>query len=219
MNKIDFKGIILDLDGLLIDSESIALKAWYEGGKKVGLNISQKVLIKTAGHPIEQRIKIIEKAIGTLHNKNDYLNQTTKIYFSLLFSCKNLLKKGVQELLTYLKENNYLIGLATSSKTDITETILKSNNIISYFDIITTSDNIIYNKPNPEIYLKCLERLRLKKDETIAVEDSENGSLSSLSAGIRTILIPDITEISEGLISKFEYIFPSLLDFLYFLKK
>ena len=93
-----------------------------------------------------------------------------------------------------LQEKGIRMAVASSSDRNWIEGFLKQYGLLHYFPIIVSSDDVEEVKPNPEIYNVVLRKLGITAEEAIAVEDSYNGSIASISAGIHTLIIPnDVT--------------------------
>ena len=101
-------------------------------------------------------------------------------------------KKGLVELLHYLKDNNYKTIVATSSNRDRVDKILAQAKITEFFDDSICGDEVTKGKPNPEVFLKSCQKLGVNVDEAIVLEDSEAGIQASYDANIKVICIPDM---------------------------
>ena len=101
-------------------------------------------------------------------------------------------KKGLVELLHYLKDNNYKTIVATSSNRDRVDKILAQAKITEFFDDFICGDEVTKGKPNPEVFLKSCQKLGVNVDEAIVLEDSEAGIQASYDANIKVICIPDM---------------------------
>ena len=106
-------------------------------------------------------------------------------------------KDGAEFLLSYLKENGYKVALATATGFDRTKSYLERLDLFKYFDEIVCSSMVKNGKPEPDIYLLAAEKLGLKPQECIALEDSQNGIRSAGSAGCKTVMVPDLDGPSE----------------------
>ena len=106
-------------------------------------------------------------------------------------------KKGLIELLEFLKNHDYKMAVASSSNLEVIKKYLKKVGVFDYFDVIIGGDIVTKGKPDPEIYSKCMEQLNLSKEECIGVEDTANGVLSIHRAGMKPIMIPDLEKPSE----------------------
>lgn len=128
-------------------------------------------------------------------------------------------KPGVYLMLEYLKANRYVIGLASSSSRKSIMHHIEEANMTEYFSVIVASDEVEKGKPEPDIYLKALEKMNLRKEAVIAFEDSPNGLKSATNAGIKAIMIPDQIPYSEELQPYVFERFNSMTDALEALKK
>lgn len=102
------------------------------------------------------------------------------------------LKKGAVELLSWLKEQNALLALASSTKRSLVIQELTDAGLLDYFSVITGGDQITKSKPDPEIYLKTCQALDISPEAAFGIEDSYNGVRSASAAGLKTIMVPDL---------------------------
>ena len=102
------------------------------------------------------------------------------------------MKEGVRELLSYLKEAGYKIGLASSSRRESIESHLSRAGISSYFESITSGDMVEHSKPEPDIYRIACASLSVEPENAIAIEDSPNGLKSAYRAGMYPVMVPDM---------------------------
>ena len=107
------------------------------------------------------------------------------------------IKKGVNDILNYLKSNGFKIALASSTSSVSVFHHLDDAKIKDYFDVVVCGDMVQKSKPEPDIYLKAAELLNLPAYECYAVEDSRNGLLSAHNAGCRVIMVPDLWQGEE----------------------
>jgi HAD superfamily hydrolase (TIGR01509 family) len=125
-------------------------------------------------------------------------------------------KPGLYELLTFLKENNYRIALATSSSQPIIEAVFYKLNIASYFEVVCSADEEAYGKPHPAVYLKAAKRLGVSANCCWVLEDSVTGLISAKAAAMKTMVIPE--DKTDPRFTLADCIFTSMLDVVAFLK-
>jgi beta-phosphoglucomutase-like phosphatase (HAD superfamily) len=106
-------------------------------------------------------------------------------------------KDGLDELFAWLKEKNYKLALGSSSIKEQVMMYLDKTDYTGKFDYICAGDMIKNGKPAPDIYLHCAEKLGLKPEECIVVEDSPNGIRAGFAAGCTVFGIKDMSELSE----------------------
>ena len=191
--------VIFDIDGTLIDSESLYIKSAIENCKRNNYNISLDTIMSTIGRDVRSIREIVSRAGGKDFDYDKYLENLRKIRSEIVKKEPIELKKGALNILNFCKENNLELAFATSTFKYKQEVILKDLNILSYFDFCVYGDEIENSKPAPDIYLKVLEHFDHKKDEVIIFEDSINGILSANNAGVKVICVPDRVKIPEDI--------------------
>lgn len=108
-------------------------------------------------------------------------------------------KPGALELLERLKKDGITTAIATATDPERTDKYLKMTGLSGCFDRIISATMVAEGKPSPHIYRYACERLGLRPEECMAVEDSPNGVLSAYRAGCRVVMVPDQTEADEEL--------------------
>ena len=126
-------------------------------------------------------------------------------------------KPGVHELFAYLKEQNYRIGLASSTQQQAVYRQMKAAGIFDDFDVIVCGDMVTKSKPNPDIYLKACELMKVDPKECYAVEDSYNGIRAAHAAGMKAIMVPDLLEPTPEILELTDQKFNSLMELQKFL--
>ena len=194
------KGVIFDMDGLMIDTEKLLTRFWCEAANLYGFNMTMEHVLgirSLAAKFAEPKLK------GIFGESFDYMAVRAKrIELMNDYIQKNGIekKKGLDDLLEYLKQNGYSIAVATATDLKRTTAYLTRINIFHYFDKIVCASMVKSGKPEPDIYLKASEELGFLPSECIALEDSPNGIISAQRAGCKPIMIPDLSEPDEELL-------------------
>ena len=204
--------VIFDMDGTILDNEEFTISSKVIEGKKLGYNISEDIAKNTLGMSTKKSKEYFASIYGD-DFPYDYFRQKR---FDYIFEDikKNGIKykKGTLELLNYLKDNNYLIALCTSSTIRYINEYKKYTSIFDMFDIIITGEQIKNGKPNPEIFNKAMEILNVKPQETLVIEDSNNGILAGINSNSDVIMVPDLVGPNDEVKKHQIKIFNSLLD-------
>ena len=204
--------VIFDMDGTILDNEEFTISSKVIEGKKLGYNISEEIAKNTLGMSTKKSKEYFASIYGD-DFPYDYFRQKR---FDYIFEDikKNGIKykKGTLELLNYLKDNNYLIALCTSSTIKYINEYKKYTSIFDMFDVIITGEQIKNGKPNPEIFNKAMEILNVKSQETLVIEDSNNGILAGINSNSDVIMIPDLVGPNDEVKKHQIKIFNSLLD-------
>lgn len=195
------KLVIFDVDGTLVDSESIYVKAALKNLELNHYNIPMSAIMGIIGQNRVAGQRLIESTQDKSFNYDKYLEDFRKIRDELLEKEPYKLKKGALNILNYCKEHNIKMAIATSTYKEKQVKVLTNLGIIDYFDYMVFGDEIKNSKPAPDIYLKVFEHYNYGKDEMIIYEDSKNGILSAHNAGIRVVYIKDIVDVEEEVTS------------------
>jgi len=182
------KAIIFDMDGLMVDTETI----YHETDRKVveslGKSVTEETLGKMMGRKPIEAYRILCDELGI----KEPIEQLLKIRYDLVEKALLSEVKPMPGLFNILDEfkGKMKMAIATGSPHKFLEIILDKLNIREYFDVTQPSDGIVNGKPDPEIYLKVIEKLKLSPESCIVIEDSSNGARAGKKAGCYTIAVP-----------------------------
>ena len=185
------KAIIFDMDGLMVDSETVT----YEGCKyvlnKLGLDITKDFYKTTLGKTVKEGRQLYRDQYPGIDL--NALFEEVYDYMDDVFTNEGVpIKKGLIELLEYLTDHNYIKMVASSSTREHVEDVLSKADVLKYIDDSICGDEVINGKPNPEIFIKACEKLNINRDEAIVLEDSEAGIEAAYNGHIPVICIPDM---------------------------
>ena len=184
INKLD--AIIFDFDGVIFDTEPLWFKASIITIKKLNLKINNKINYKnTIGIQSNKVFEmLLDKELGV--EKLKIINNTYKKESQNIFE-KNL--KPFVYLKSLLKQSKTKLAIVSNSDYQFINKLLKNSNLKKYFqnsNIISCNKNL-KPKPNPDGYIYALKKLKVKKNNVMVIEDSENGISAARKAGIRNI--------------------------------
>lgn len=186
------KTVIFDMDGLLVDSEIRALTAWREVAKKYGIPGIDELFPKIIGTNTHTRGVIFDGCYGGKFPYARCNEEVRSLAHSYEAATPIPLKKGVRELLSYLRENGFKIAIASSGLLSTIERRMKHHGIFEYFDVIVSGEMVKNSKPDPEIFLLCAEKLGADPSGITVFEDSPNGIKAAHAAGMRPVMVPDL---------------------------
>jgi HAD superfamily hydrolase (TIGR01509 family) len=188
MDLKECRAFIFDMDGVLIDSENL-----YKGIEKelfdaVGVEMDHEEHISYQGssNPVMWG-RIIEKH-GLSVPLDDLVHMTeVKVidYFSSLPVIQPM--PGVVGLLARLKEKNLKLALASSSSIDVIRIILAKTGLEHFFHVVVDCTEAGAGKPDPAIFLLAQKKLGIPKEQCVIIEDSTNGIMAAIAAGIYCI--------------------------------
>ena len=186
------KAIIFDMDGLMIDSERVTFECYQERLKDMNLTMDEEFYKTLLGKPIKGIYQRFYDVYGNDFPIENVIQDVHQLMAERFETEGVPVKKGLVELLHYLKDHNYKTIVATSSNRDRVDNILAQAKITEFFDDSICGDEVTKGKPNPEVFLKSCQKLGVNVDEAIVLEDSEAGIQASYDANIKVICIPDM---------------------------
>lgn len=211
----EIKAVVFDMDGVLLDSETICDKSWKLAAKEYDFDPSE-IIKKCLGTNRQDTIRIISEDRGKDFPAEEYLNRANQLFHEIEFSSGIPLMPFVKETLEYLK-SRYRLCVASSTRNESVTRQLTNAGIINYFETLTTGDMVVHSKPDPEIYLLACKSIGMNPQDCVAVEDSPNGIKSAFAAGLQTIMVPDKIQPSDELLPKITKLCKSLDDLRSFL--
>ena len=191
---IHIKGILFDMDGLILDTEKLYTRFWQEAANALGYLMTREQAIG---------MRSLNRDIGAAKLQSyfdrpiDYeAVRSKRIELMNSYIEKNGVeaKPGVGQLLEYLKEKGIKTAIATSSPIERTQQYLKSVGLENSFDKLISGYMVKKGKPEPDIYMLAASELGLLPQECLALEDSQSGLLSGSRAGCYPVMIPDQDE-------------------------
>lgn len=191
------KAVIFDMDGLMIDTEKLLVKYWLEAARYYGYSMNRNHIIGIRSMEPKHAASKLRAEIGQDFDYYKVRSLRKKLMNEHIGKYGLEEKKGLGELLNYLKLNHYLTAVATSTDYERTSWYLSSLGRMEYFDVIVCADMVKNGKPEPDIYLEAAERLKTEPGMCMALEDSPNGILSAYRAGMRPVMIPDLSQPDE----------------------
>lgn len=198
MNR-NINGAIFDMDGLMLDTEKLLVRFWRESAKEYGYNMTNENVYEIRSLSRKYSIPLLKGIFGEDFPFNEVRNRRISLMNEYIDKYGFEVKKGLYELLDYLKANSYRIAVATATDRERAENYLKKIDVYKYFDAVICGDMVTNGKPEPDIYITASGELGLLPVECVAFEDSPNGIKSAYSAGCKVVMIPDLTQPDEDI--------------------
>ena len=191
--------VIFDMDGVIIDSEEIHKKAYYETFKNLGVEVSEELYKTMTG---SSTINAFQKLVNHFNLDDipeELVLQKRKCYVNYFENDPTLsLVNGVKELIQFLYKQNLTLVLASSSAMVNINRVFSRFDLNEYFTAKISGADLIASKPHPEIFEKAAILGGVSKEQCVVIEDSDNGIEAANKAGIyaigyRNLLITDQT--------------------------
>ncbi|NPD68163.1 HAD family phosphatase [Lichenicola cladoniae] len=210
---------IFDMDGLLLDSELLAMEALLTAGAELGYDMPRSFCHSMIGSSLDLCRAMVAAKYGSEFPVEAYFKLQERHLHALVAQGKLALKTGVVELLDLLDQRGIKHAVATSSGRARTLHHLGIVGIARRFEHIITRDDVTHPKPDPEPYLLAASRLGVLPTACLALEDSHNGVRAAHAAGMRVIMVPDLLHPNEEMHDKAHRIMESLHDVIRFLNE
>ena len=205
----NIKAIIFDMDGVILDSESISDITWKMAADEKGLAVNDEILNACRGTNKNDTMTILKKYYGADFDSEAFLERTSQFFHEIEEKDGIPLLPYAKEILEYLKPR-YRLALASSTRGPTVERQLRAAGVIDFFETRTTGEMVEHSKPNPEIYLMACKSIGKKPEECVAIEDSLNGIRSAYAAGLHPIMVIDKIKPTEEIKKMCVHIFDSL---------
>jgi beta-phosphoglucomutase len=183
------RGIIFDMDGVILDSNPYHRKAWMNFLRKRGVNIDEKTFLdKVFGTTGKEALQVLLNEKLTDEVLEEYTRAIDAEFRENFAKTENIEPiAGLNAFLDSISRAGCKIALGTSAPPENVEIVFERLKISKYFDLIVDQSQISKGKPDPEIYNKVVQRMGLPKEECVVLEDSLAGVVSACRAGIKVI--------------------------------
>ena len=205
----NIKAIIFDMDGVILDSESISDITWRKAAEEKGLTVNDEILNACRGSNKNDTIQTLKKYYGSDFDSEAFLERTSILFHEIEEKDGIPLLPYAKEILSYLK-TRYRLALASSTRGPTVERQLRAAGVIDFFETRTTGEMVEHSKPNPEIYLMACKSIGVNPEDCVAIEDSLNGIRSAYAAGLKPIMVIDKVQPTEEIKKMCCNIFDSL---------
>ena len=188
--------VVFDMDGLLLDTEPISRKTFVAACRVCNYEPDLKIYHRCIGTNAKRTREILSEGYGPDFPYDEIQKVWLRGYEEATLQAIPI-KPGAVSLLVYLEQRQLKKALATSTRKENAIKKLSNAQIVHYFDFILGGDQITRGKPDPEMYLTACRELGADPQRCLALEDSENGVRSALSAGLMVIQVPDLLQPTE----------------------
>lgn len=183
------KKAVFDMDGLIFDSERLFMEYLGKAMEERGCTLTREIYVRSLGLDKNAAAAYMKSVYGEDYPFGELSEKARKGMEAA--AVRGLpVKKGIRELLGYLRDNGVECVVASSTETRFVKMYLEYAGLSEYFSEMIGGETVRKSKPDPEIFLKALGST--EKDRAVIFEDSENGVRAALNAGIAVICIPDM---------------------------
>ena len=186
---MEFSAAIFDLDGTLIESNSVWAKIDKIILNKRGIRCSDDLANKLSSMTYEEAAEEMHK-LGVTESTEELIREFNQLAVQE-YRYNIFLKEYAAEYLEYLKIRGVKIALATASPRELYEPALRHNNVYRYFDVFCTTGEAGKSKDHPDIYLMAASKLEVSPEDCAVFEDVLKGIISAKNAGMLAIGVYD----------------------------
>jgi HAD superfamily hydrolase (TIGR01509 family) len=188
--------ILFDMDGTLIDSEPLWLKAEIEVMAEVGCHWDEQDQINCLGGPAERTERYMQERSNNIKPYGYFINRLLEVMKERITNELDLIPNAL-ELLKECKKAGIKIALVTASSRDLMTIVLKRFPQ-GTFDVVVSGDDVEKSKPDPAPYLLAAKQLSVDITKCVVIEDSLTGVESGLASGAQVIGIPHLVQMKEN---------------------
>ena len=182
--------VIFDMDGLLIDSEPF----WQEAGMETLEQFDIALTLDQYHHTTGLRTREwLDYWFGYFNVSKDFAPEAEDIIHRKAIEkigAKGEAMAGVDDILSYFKQQHFRIGVATSSPMALVDVVIEKLGIRDYLDAIASAGDLPFGKPHPQVYMNCAVALAASPLQCICFEDSFNGLIAAKAARMKCVIIP-----------------------------
>jgi HAD superfamily hydrolase (TIGR01549 family) len=195
MDKI--KAVIFDMDGVLIEAKNWHYEALNKALDLFGMEISRyDHLVTYDGLPTKKKLEILTAERGLPIGLHDFINAMKQEYTMEIVHSRCKPKFYHEFALSRLTKEGYRLAVASNSIRQTVEAMLQRAALTDYFDFYLSNQDVKIGKPDPEIYIKAIEKLGLSAKECLIIEDNENGFKAAKASGAWLMEVDEVDEVN-----------------------
>ena len=195
---MEIKAVLFDMDGLMVDTESLSTEAFINSAKVQGYNMTKEETLKVLGFTKANIYQFwIDYFQGTNVDGKKLVDDHYEYIENVLYTVGPEKMPYVEELLKYLRENNYKIAVASSSDTADIKNNLEKTKLEKYIDEIASGAEVENGKPAPDVFLLAAERLDVDPKDCLILEDSKAGVKAGKASGAMVFMVPDMFTVDK----------------------
>lgn len=195
--KDTITAVLFDMDGLVLDTEKLYTRFWQEAACACGYPMTKEQALGMRSLNRGAGLSKMQSYFGPDVDYDFIRQKRIELMDAFVEKEGVTLKPGIHELLAFLKERGIKTAIATSSPMERTVLYLTSVGLQNSFDELVSGYMVERGKPEPDIYLYAAEKLGVKPEECMVLEDSPAGILAAHRAGCMPVMIPDQDEPDE----------------------
>jgi HAD superfamily hydrolase (TIGR01509 family) len=193
-----FQAVIFDMDGTLLDTESVFKTIVFEVCTELGFEMTDAVHMSMVGGSHERTSQLLIEAYGVTFPYSLF-DERCRVIMRERSLAGVPVKPGAREFIGELRERGIPAAVATSSRNPHAQHHLGAAGLLDLFETVVTRDDVVNPKPHPEPYLTAARRLGIDPLQCLALEDSHAGVRAAHAAGMQTVMVPDLVHPDDAI--------------------
>jgi len=185
------RALIFDMDGVLIDSEPFWHEAEMAGFAQAGLALTREDCLTTTGLRVDAMVDHWFARKPWTAPPPREIEAVIVRHVIALIGERGVRKPGVDRALAFAAQAGLRTALASSSPSVLIDAVLAKLGLRDRFEVIHSAEGEPYGKPHPGVYIHTAEKLGVRPEECIAIEDSPNGVVAAKAARMGCIAVPE----------------------------
>ena len=207
---LEIRGFLIDMDGLLLDTERVAWECWRQTEEETGHFMPDNFYYTLIGQSMKRIEARLHEVMNPACDIREFLEIASRIYIDRVVNMIAPVKPLAREFLEFLDMNGVPRCLATSTGKELCQHKLKGCGLLDLLPLRVCGDEVNDSKPAPDIYLAAASRIGIQPHELLVLEDSENGLRAGMEAGCLTAHIPDVGPVAMEVQAKADRIYRDL---------
>lgn len=191
------RAVIFDMDGVLIDAKEWHYAALNKALALFGHEISRYDHLTTFdGLPTKKKLEMLSVIHRLPPKLHSFINEMKQQYTMDLVhqQCKPLFIH--EYALSHLKSKGYLLAVASNSVRNTVEVMMQKAALMQYLDVMLSNQDVENSKPAPDMYIKAMQELRVTPEETLVLEDNDNGVKAALASGAHLLRVKNVEDVT-----------------------
>lgn len=191
------KAIIFDMDGVLIEAKDWHYQALNKALGLFGMEISRyDHLVTYDGLPTKKKLEMLSLERGLPIELHDFINELKQVYTMEMVYAQCKPRFFHEYALSRLKHDGYSLAVASNSIRQTVKMMMEQASLMKYLDFYLSNQDVKTGKPNPEIYIKAIQKLNLQPNQCLIVEDNEKGIQAARASGAWVMEVDEVEEVN-----------------------
>jgi len=193
------RAVIFDMDGLMLDTEPLAARAWGEAAAALGVDFDDALALRMVGCNFVDCSALLRAHCDADYPVDALLGSWHAAYDTIVEREGFALKPGLLELLDWLEAADIPKAVATSTRRERARRKLAQKALLPRIAVLVGGDEVARGKPAPDIFIEAAARIGVPPSACLVLEDSEPGVRAALAAGTMPIMVPDLKPPDDAL--------------------